>query len=34
MPASLPDGVEPAHAAAFVDLCHAVLGANEFLYMN
>ncbi len=33
-PESLPAGVEPAHAAAFVDFCHALLNSNEFVYMN
>jgi hypothetical protein len=27
-------GVDPAFAAAVVDLCHAVLNLNEFLYMD
>jgi hypothetical protein len=34
VPESLPAGVEPAHAAAFVDFCHALLNSNEFVYMN
>jgi hypothetical protein len=24
----------PAHAAAFVDLCHTLLNSTEFIYMN
>jgi hypothetical protein len=34
MPDKLPQGIEPAHAAAFVDLCHALLNSNEFAYIN
>jgi hypothetical protein len=34
VPDALPDGVEPAHAAAFVDFCHTLLNSNEFVYMN
>ena len=34
LPQQLPAGMEPAHAAAFVDLCHALLNSNELLYMN
>jgi hypothetical protein len=34
VPDSLPAGVEPAHAAAFVDFCHTLLNSNEFVYMN
>jgi hypothetical protein len=34
LPDKLPDGMEPAKAAAFVDLCHALLNTNEFLYVN
>ncbi len=31
---NLPVSVDPAHAAAFVDLCHALLNSNEFVYVN
>jgi hypothetical protein len=34
VPESLPAGVDPAHAAAFVDFCHTLLNSNEFVYMN
>jgi hypothetical protein len=34
LPANLPQGTDPAHAAAFVDLCHMLLDSNEFLYIN
>jgi Protein of unknown function (DUF1549)/Protein of unknown function (DUF1553) len=34
MPAGLPPGIDPARAAAFVDLCHMLLDSNEFLYIN
>jgi len=34
VPEALPAGVEPAHAAAFVDFCHTLLNSNEFVYMN
>jgi hypothetical protein len=34
LPASLPEGMEPAQAAAVVDLCHALLNSNEFVYLN
>ena len=34
LPASLPQGIDPARAAAFVDLCHMLLDSNEFLYIN
>jgi hypothetical protein len=34
MPAYLPEGLEPARAAALVDLCHMLLASNEFLYIN
>jgi hypothetical protein len=34
MPVSLPQGMEPAKAAALVDLCHMLLASNEFLYIN
>jgi hypothetical protein len=34
MPDALPQGMTPARAAAFVDLCHALLNSNEFIYIN
>ncbi len=34
LPAQLPDGMDPARAAAFVDFCHTLLNSNEFLYVN
>jgi hypothetical protein len=33
LPDPLPDGVEPAAAAALADFCLALLNANEFLYV-
>jgi hypothetical protein len=34
LPAKMPDGVEPAYAAAFVDFCQMLLNSNEFVYRN
>jgi hypothetical protein len=34
VPESLPEGVDRAHAAAFVDFCHTLLNSNEFAYLN
>ena len=34
LPATLPAGIDPARAAAFVDLSQALLDSNEFLYIN
>jgi hypothetical protein len=34
LPVNLPQGVDQARAAAFVDLCHMLLDSNEFLYIN
>jgi hypothetical protein len=34
LPDRLPEGMEPARAAAFVDFCHSLLSSNEFLYIN
>ena len=34
MPDVVPQGMEAARAAAFVDLCQALLNSNEFIYMN
>ncbi len=34
LPANLRAGIDPALAAAFVDLCHVLINANEFVYLN
>jgi hypothetical protein len=34
LPDSVPAGMAPARAAAFVDFCHTLLNSNEFIYMN
>lgn len=34
LPGSVPQGMEPARAAAFVDFCQALLNSNEFVYVN
>ncbi len=34
LPDAVPQGMPPARAAAFVDLCHTLLNSNEFIYMN
>ena len=34
LPSNLPQGVDQARAAAFVDLCQMLLDSNEFLYIN
>jgi hypothetical protein len=34
LPASVPEGIEPAYAAAFVDFCEMLLNSNEFVYQN
>jgi hypothetical protein len=34
LPDNLPQGVEKVRAAALVDLCHALLNSNEFVYLN
>jgi len=34
LPDNLPAGVEKVRAAALVDLCHALLNSNEFVYVN
>jgi len=34
MPDAVPQGMSPARAAALVDVCHALLNSNEFVYMN
>jgi hypothetical protein len=34
LPPELPEGVDPAHAAALIDFCLAMLNRNEFLYVR
>ncbi len=34
LPTNVPLGMDPARAAAFVDLCQMLLDSNEFLYLN
>jgi hypothetical protein len=34
LPTNLPQGADPARAAAFVDLCHMLMDSNEFLFIN
>jgi hypothetical protein len=34
LPDRLPEGMDPAKAAAFVDFCHSLMSSNEFLYIN
>ena len=34
LPASMPAGIDPARAAALVDLSQMLLDSNEFLYIN
>jgi hypothetical protein len=34
LPTNVPQGMNPARAAAFVDLCQMLLDSNEFLYLN
>ena len=34
LPTPLPDGYDPAAGAAFTDFCHALLNANEFIYVD
>src|SRR5437763_11198872 len=34
LPDVVPEGMPPARAAAFVDLCHTLLNSHEFIYMN
>jgi hypothetical protein len=34
MPPGMPPHVDPQKAAALVDLCHALLNSNEFVYTN
>jgi hypothetical protein len=34
LPSNLPEGMNPARAAAWVDFCQMLLNSNEFLYLN
>ncbi len=34
LPTPMPEGLDPAQAAAVVDFCHALLNSNEFLYVD
>jgi hypothetical protein len=34
LPDSVPAGMQPERAAAFVHFCHTLLNSNEFIYMN
>jgi hypothetical protein len=34
IPDRVPQGMDPARAAAFVDLCQTLINSNEFVYMN
>jgi hypothetical protein len=34
MPSKVPEGLDQARAAAFVDLCQMLFASNEFLYIN
>ncbi len=34
LPPQVPQGIEPAYAAAFVDFCEMLLNSNEFVYEN
>jgi hypothetical protein len=34
MPTKTIDGMDPARAAAMVDLCQMLFASNEFLYIN
>ena len=34
LPPAMPEGTDPAYAAAFVDFCHMLLNSNEFVYGN
>lgn len=33
-PAAMPEGLDPAYAAAFVDFCQMLMNSNEFVYRN
>ena len=34
LPANMPAGIDPARAAAVVDLSQMLMDSNEFLYVN
>jgi hypothetical protein len=34
LPTTMPEGMDPAYAAAFVDFCQMLLNSNEFVYRN
>ncbi len=34
LPAAVPEGLDPAYAAAFVDFCQMLMNSNEFVYQN
>ena len=34
LPDRMPEGLDQARAAAFVDFCHSLLNSNEFVYVN
>jgi uncharacterized protein DUF1553/uncharacterized protein DUF1549 len=34
LPPAVPEGVDPAYAAAFVDFCQMLINSNEFVYRN
>jgi hypothetical protein len=34
LPSGAPEGPDPAEGAALVDFCHALMNANEFLYVD
>jgi hypothetical protein len=33
-PIGAPEGTDPAEGAALADFCHALMNANEFLYVD
>src|SRR5262249_14525689 len=34
LPEAMPEGLDPAYAAAFVDYCQMLMTSNEFVYQN
>jgi uncharacterized protein DUF1553/uncharacterized protein DUF1549 len=34
LPTNIPEGMDPARAAAWVDFCQMLMNSNEFLYIN
>ena len=34
LPSGMPEGYDPAQAAAFVDFCQMLMNSNEFVYVN